>query len=68
MKKILVLDLPENVTEVSVSYSNLLGVKFAGRVKAHCLPSPPKDLLDTCIVHGWKACIKAIEKLSDGGM
>lgn len=73
MKKIIVIDVPENVTNVSVSYSNLLGARFVGRVKAHALPLPkevPTDnLIDAsiqiCQDSGWNACLDAIRNLSE---
>ena len=73
MKKIIVLDLPENVSEVSVSYANLLGARFVGRVKAHSLPQP-KDAacesfidasIQVCQNAGWNSCLDAIKNLSE---
>ncbi len=76
MKKIIVMELPENVTEVSVSYTNLLGVRFAGRVKAHALPSykevPEKskeDFINATIQtlqdSGFNECLDLIRKMED---
>lgn len=73
MKKIIVLEVPENITEVSISYSNLLGAKFAGRVKLHCLPHPKnvevQSLEDAsiqmCQDTGWNMCLDAIRNLSE---
>lgn len=73
MKKIIVIDVPENVTDVSVSYSNLLGARFVGRVKAHAFPKP-KDIqtenlveasIQVCQDSGWNACLDAIRNLSE---
>lgn len=73
MKKIIVIDVPENVTDVSVSYSNLLGARFVGRVKAHALPQP-KEIqtenlveasIQVCQDSGWNACLDAIRNLSE---
>lgn len=73
MKKILVMDVPDNITEISVSYSNLLGAKFAGRLKLHSLPNPKhtetEDLVDAsiqmCQDVGWNMCLDAIRNLSE---
>lgn len=73
MKKILVLDVPENINEVSVSYSNLLGTKFAGRMKLHCLPSPKQidtdDFVEAsiqmCQDSGYNKCLDDIRNLSE---
>lgn len=73
MKKIIVIDVPENVTDVSVSYSNLLGARFVGRVKAHSFPQP-KEIktenlveasIQVCQDSGWNACLDAIRNLSE---
>lgn len=73
MKKILVVDVPENITEVSISYSNLLGARFVGRAKLHCLPQlkhvEAKSLEDAsiqmCQDTGWNMCLDAIRNLSE---
>lgn len=73
MKKILVVDVPEHITEVSISYSNLLGAKFVGRAKLHSLPQPKhveaKSLEDAsiqmCQDTGWNMCLDAIRNLSE---
>lgn len=73
MKKIIVMEVPENINEVSVSYSNLLGTKFAGRVKLHSLPLPKsvdcENLTDAsiqmCQDTGWNMCLDAIRNLSE---
>ncbi len=73
MKKILVLDVPDNITEVSVSCSNLLGYKFCGRKKLHSLPQPKNvdcdNLTDAsiqmCQDTGWNMCLDAIRNLSE---
>lgn len=73
MKKIIVIDVPENITEVSVSYSNLLGARYVGRVKAHALPSPKKVDFDNfidasiqmCQDTGYNKCLDDIRNLSE---
>lgn len=73
MKKIIVIDVPESITEVSVSYSNLLGARYVGRVKAHCLPSPKKVNFDNfidasiqmCQDTGYNQCLDDIRNLSE---
>lgn len=73
MKKILVLDVPDNITEVSVSCSNLLGYKFCGRKKLHSLPQPKSVNFDNltdasiqmCQDTGWNMCLDAIRNLSE---
>lgn len=72
MKKIIVFEVPDNITEVSIAYSNLLGTRYVGHVKCHPLPQPKdtgsKDLLEEsiqmCQNAGWNACIDAIRNLS----
>lgn len=73
MKKILVVDVPEHITEVSISYSNLLGARFVGRAKLHALPKPKKVDVDNfidasiqmCQDAGYNKCIDDIANLSE---
>lgn len=73
MKKILVVDVPEHITEVSISYSNLLGARFEGRAKLHALPKPKKVDVDNfidasiqmCQDAGYNKCIDDITNLSE---
>lgn len=73
MIKILAIDVPDNISEVSISYSNLLGAKFVGRAKLHSLPQPKhveaKSLEDAsiqmCQDTGWNMCLDAIRNLSE---
>lgn len=73
MKKILVVDVPEHITEVSISYSNLLGVRYVGRAKLHALPKPKKVDVDNfidasiqmCQDAGYNKCIDDITNLSE---
>lgn len=73
MKKILVVDVPEHITEVSISYSNLLGARFVGRAKLHALPKPKKVNVDNfidasiqmCQDAGYNKCIDDITNLSE---
>lgn len=73
MIKILAIDVPDNISEVSISYSNLLGARFVGRAKLHSLPQPKhveaKSLEDAsiqmCQDTGWNMCLDAIRNLSE---
>lgn len=71
MKKILVLDVPDHVDKVSVSYTSLVGV-YTNQLKLHSLPQPKhveaKNLEDAsiqmCQDTGWNMCLDAIRNLS----
>lgn len=72
MKKILVMDVPEHIDKVSVSYASLVGVSTK-QVKLHSLPLPKhveaKSLEDAsiqmCQDTGWNMCLDAIKNLSE---
>lgn len=72
MKKILVIDVPEHIDKVSISYASLVGTRTA-QVKLHSLPQPKKvdcqDLTEAniqmCQDTGWNMCLDAIRNLSE---
>ena len=72
MKKIIVVDVPDNITDCSLAYSNLLGVRYVGHVKCHSLPQPKptgsddflQESIQLCQNAGWNACLDAIKNLS----
>lgn len=72
MKKILVMDVPEHIDMVSVSYASLVGGNTK-RMKLHCLPHPKhveaQSLEDAssqmCQDTGWNMCLDAIRNLSE---
>lgn len=72
MKKILVIDVPEHIDKISISYASLVGVSTK-QVKLHSLPQPKKtDIEDLtqasiamCQDTGWNMCLDAIRNLSE---
>lgn len=72
MKKILLMDVPDHIDMVSVSYASLVGSKTI-RMKLHSLPQPkhveaksPEDAsIQMCQDTGWNMCLDAIRNLSE---
>ena len=72
MKKILVMDVPEHIDRVSVSYASLVGVATK-HMKLHSLPQPKHGeamsledaSIQMCQDTGWNMCLDAIRNLSE---
>lgn len=72
MKKIMVIDVPEHIDKISISYASMVGV-LTKKVRLHSLPQPKhveaKNLEDAsiqmCQDTGWNMCLDAIKNLSE---